>query len=208
MSRLPLFPLQLVLFPNVPLPLHIFEERYRAMIATCIDEGRPFGVVYHRGESIRHVGCTAIIERVLKRYDDGRMDILAVGHERFAIDELDESGLYLEADVHFLEDDVEGDSDDLHQRAVAELLKYAFYAEIQLDRDTLSALTGNQLSFLIAGIDLFGMDTKQELLEIERIEERLERATEELARVNNRLAAASQIKRSLGHDVDINSFLN
>lgn len=208
MNRLGLFPLQLVLFPSVPLPLHIFEERYRSLINRCIDEDRPFGVVYHRGESMRGVGCSAIIDKVIKRYDDGRLDILAIGHERFEIERVDESGLYLEADVHYLEDQLDGDSDELVDRAVAELMKYAFYAEISLDRKTLGALTANQLSYLIAGIDLFGMDTKQEMLEIEQIDARLERAVTELARVNDRLVSAARIQGVVGDDVDISSFMN
>lgn len=208
MNRLLLFPLHLVLFPNVPLPLHIFEERYRMLINRCIEEEQPFGVVYHRGESIKNIGCTAVIEKVIKRYDDGRMDILAVGQERFAIESLDKSGIYLEANVHYLGEDLAGEDESLSERAVSELLKYAFYAEIALDRAALSALTVNQLSFLIAGLDVFGMDTKQEILEIEQAEPRLSRSLEELVRVNERLVTAARIKGALDQEVDIDSLLN
>jgi Lon protease-like protein len=208
MSRIPLFPLDLVLFPNVPLPLHIFEERYRELINRCIEEEIPFGVVYHRGESIKEIGCSAIIERVIKRYDDGRMDILAVGGERFTIEKLDDTGLYLEAEVRYLEEPFESDAEEAVNLAIAELLKYAYYAEIELDRERLEALTGNQLSFLVAGIDLVGLDTKQELLETDDLEERLRLGVAELARANNRLAAAARVKKALGNEVDLNSFLN
>jgi Lon protease-like protein len=208
MNRLALFPLPLVLFPGVPLPLHIFEERYRLLINRCIDEQAPFGVVYHRGESMREVGCSAVVEQVVKRYDDGRLDLVAVGHDRFTIDRLDESGLYLEADVRYLDDRLEGSHDDLNRRAIAELLKYAFYAELSFDRTTLNALTANQLSFLIAGIDLFDMETKQELLEMEQIGTRLERAVEELGRINERLVSEARIKGVAGDEIDITSFLN
>jgi len=208
MSRLLLFPLHLVLFPNAPLPLHIFEERYRKLINRCLEEGRPFGVVYHRGESIKDVGCSAVIDRVIKRYDDGRMDILATGRERFVIEKLDDTGLYLEAEVRYLDEDPEGESDELVRRAVSELLKYAFYAEVSLDRKALEALTVNQLSFLIAGLDILGMDTKQDLLELERAVPRLERAIEELARVNDRLVTEARIKGALDDDVDIDTFRN
>ena len=99
---IPLFPLQLVLFPSVPLPLHIFEERYRTLVNRCLDEQTPFGVVYHQGESMKRVGCTALISDVLKRYEDGRMDILTVGGERFEIVSIDDTGLYLEATIRYL----------------------------------------------------------------------------------------------------------
>lgn len=208
MNRLGLFPLQLVLFPSVPLPLHIFEGRYRSLINRCIEDDEPFGVVYHRGESMRQIGCSAVVDRVIKRYDDGRLDILAVGHERFAIDRVDETGLYLEADVRYLDDHGDEEDGTLVQRAVSELLKYAYYAEVSLDRDTLGALTGNQLSFLIAGVDLLGLDTKQELLEIERSDKRLERSVVELERINEQLVARARIRGVLDDDVDLTSFLN
>lgn len=91
MYELPLFPLNTVLFPGVPIFLHIFEDRYKQMINLCINERRPFGVVLisqgveANGPAEPHaVGCTAEIVQV-QRLDDGRMDIVAVGQERFRI---------------------------------------------------------------------------------------------------------------------------
>ena len=208
MNRLSLFPLHLVLFPNVPLPLHIFEERYRALINRCIDEDLPFGVVYHRGESMKEVGCTAVVDRVIKRYDDGRLDILAIGRERFAIDTVHDSGDYLEADVHYLEEDTTGEDAQLMHQAVSELLKYAFYADVSLDRKALNALTANQLAFLIAGLDLFGMDTKQELLETEGSESRLTRSVSELEKVTGRLMTEARRRGALDEEIDVDTFLN
>ena len=86
---LALFPLNTVLFPGMPLPLHIFEERYKIMIGRCIDEDRPFGVVLIQSgtevgnPAVPHVvGTTALIAAV-KRLEDGRMNLIAVGQERF-----------------------------------------------------------------------------------------------------------------------------
>ena len=73
---LPIFPLQLVLLPEEVLPLHIFEERYKQMIGECLTEDKPFGIVLFDSQSIRSVGCTTRIAEIIKRYDDGRMDIL------------------------------------------------------------------------------------------------------------------------------------
>jgi Lon protease-like protein len=91
-SDMPLFPLNTVLFPGAPIHLHIFEPRYKSMISTCLDESRPFGVVLiRRGlEALgplaepHTVGCTARIANV-ERLDDGRMNIAAIGQERFRI---------------------------------------------------------------------------------------------------------------------------
>jgi ATP-dependent Lon protease len=89
--ELPLFPLPLVLFPNMMLPLHIFEERYKSLVNLCLEGGRRFGVVLAGEENERtgearmaRIGCTARIVRV-ERLPDGRMNIEVVGEERFRI---------------------------------------------------------------------------------------------------------------------------
>ena len=93
---LPLFPLDIVLFPKMVLPLHIFEERYKEMIGKCLRSKAPFGVLYtHEGTTAR-VGCLAGILKVLKKYDDGRMDLLAQGGDRFEILHFDTSASYLQ----------------------------------------------------------------------------------------------------------------
>jgi Lon protease-like protein len=90
-SDLPLFPLNTVLFPGVLLPLHIFEERYKLMIQDCLDEDRPFGVLLIRegkevgGSAMPHtVGTTALIASVT-RLEEGQMDVITIGHERFRL---------------------------------------------------------------------------------------------------------------------------
>jgi len=84
-SLLPIFPLELVLLPGVPLPLHIFEPRYKEMIAECLEQKKPFGVVRASSDGVAEIGCTAEIMSVTKKYDDGRMDILTRGVERFEV---------------------------------------------------------------------------------------------------------------------------
>ena len=96
MSRLlPLFPLDIVLFPKMVLPLHIFEERYKEMIGECLRSKAPFGVLYSHEGTTAKVGCLAGILKVLKKYDDGRMDLLAQGGDRFEILHFDTSASYL-----------------------------------------------------------------------------------------------------------------
>jgi Lon protease-like protein len=86
---IPLFPLGLVLLPHMELPLHIFEERYKTMINMCLEDGQTFGIVLFDGEVIQKIGCTAEIQSVVKRFDDGRMDILTRGDRRFVIKDMD-----------------------------------------------------------------------------------------------------------------------
>jgi Lon protease-like protein len=103
--KIPLFPLEVVLFPEAALPLHIFEDRYRELVNECLAEKIAFGVVCAQREGLAVVGCMAEIIRVLEKYPDGRLDILCQGSKRFEIENLDNSRSFLQAEVDFLEDD-------------------------------------------------------------------------------------------------------
>ena len=103
--KVPLFPLDVVLFPGTPLPLHIFEERYKEMIGECITDCSDFGVVRAQQEGLAVIGCMAKIVRVLHEYEDGRLDILCEGRDRFEIEMLDNSRDFLQAEVDFFNDD-------------------------------------------------------------------------------------------------------
>jgi len=104
-QRIPLFPLEVVLFPGSPLPLHIFEPRYKEMIGLCLEQNLEFGVVLYKGDQLAQIGCTAEILKVLQRYPDGRMDILTVGRRRFRLEELVDEKAYYEAQVSFCDDE-------------------------------------------------------------------------------------------------------
>ena len=79
---LPLFPLNVVLFPQSQLHLHIFEERYKTLISECITYDSAFGINLVHEHEVRTVGCTAMVREVVKRYDDGKLDIIVEGHRR------------------------------------------------------------------------------------------------------------------------------
>ncbi len=89
---LPLFPLGVVLFPGSSLPLHIFEERYRILIAESLHAGTLFGINMLNEGKVATIGCTANVTTVLKRHEDGRMDIVVAGKDRFALGSIDEKG--------------------------------------------------------------------------------------------------------------------
>ena len=211
MTRLPLFPLNAVLFPNIPLPLHIFEKRYRLLVARCFEEKLPFGVVYHRGEKMEQIGCSAQVDRVLKRYDDGRLDIVTVGRRRFSIESVDTSRPYLQALVHFLDESQEDEDTadtSLATAAIDAMLRYIYYAEKEIDRDALQELTVTELSFLIAGIDEMGLETKQHLLEVDSPVSRLEESVEALEQVTQQLVSLMSLRKATGNDVDMGSMKN
>jgi hypothetical protein len=110
-QKLPLFPLGLVLFPNAPLPLHIFEERYKLMISRCVEQNAPFGVVLLRegvaestDVSFHTVGTTAQISDGIK-LDDGRYLINTTGQRRFRIQYVAQREPYYVASVSFLSEE-------------------------------------------------------------------------------------------------------
>jgi ATP-dependent Lon protease len=107
-ARIPLFPLDIVLFPGQAVPLHIFEPRYRQMTRHCIDKQSPFGIVRADGADLAQTGCSSMIVKILKEYEDGRSDILAAGQNAFRLVRTHDEKPYLEADVEFLEEDFIG----------------------------------------------------------------------------------------------------
>jgi len=170
---LPIFPLELVLLPGVPLPLHIFEPRYKEMIAECLDQKKPFGVVRASSEGVADIGCTAEIMSVTKKYDDGRMDILARGVERFEVIEVNEDRSFLQAEISVVQDEDEDKDEDKDKDGpamlAAEMVTHAvrLHAEIAklagAEPSSPDEQAGN-LSFLLAGSLPLDLDFKQSLL--------------------------------------------
>jgi Lon protease-like protein len=121
---LPLFPLDLVLFPGMALPLHIFEPRYKEMIAECLQHDTPFGIVRAVEDGVAQIGCSAEVATVVKRYDDGRMDIVARGLQRFQLLQINQERSFLQAEVQLLKDESDADSQsrkkalDLHSSLI------------------------------------------------------------------------------------------
>jgi Lon protease-like protein len=160
-SLLPIFPLELVLLPGVPLPLHIFEPRYKEMIAECLENKKPFGVVRASSDGVADIGCTAEIMSVTKKYDDGRMDILTRGVERFEVIEVNDERSFLQAEIALVEDEPGKPATELITQAVrlhAEIAKLAGAEPTGPDEHS-----GN-LSFLLAGSLPLDLDFKQNLL--------------------------------------------
>jgi len=149
-SRLiPLFPLRVVVFPRTPLPLHIFEDRYKEMTGNAIRDQTDIGVVLAKEEGIVNAGCTVRIEKVLHTYPDGRMDLLTRGQDRFEILDLNQEKSYLQATVEFFDDDdIAATPADLRARSLA---NYGALRELTSVDDRAAAdLDDPQLSFQLA----------------------------------------------------------
>ena len=198
-ALLPLFPLEVVLLPRTPLPLHIFEERYKEMIGLCLEEPSEFGVVLARGNGVLRTGCAAAIGRVLNRHDDGRLDILAFGTDRFEIRSIDSRRSYFRAEVRYFDDDdlrpaskTAARQADLMRREYA-LLGGEEPGEVDLDDP--------QASFLLAHVSP-DLDFRQMLLQMRSEADRMERVAEHLASLVERRKtknAMGRVARLNGH---------
>lgn len=148
-SRLiPLFPLQLVVFPRTNLPLHIFEERYKEMTGKAMRENSEFGVVLAKEEGIVNAGCTVQVEKLMHTYPDGRMDIMTRGRNRFEIAELNEEQNYLQAEVEFFDDEDDNPiPPEMRQRA---LENFKALQEMGGAQEREANLDDPQLSFQLA----------------------------------------------------------
>lgn len=172
---LPIFPLPLVLFPEMPLPLHIFEPRYREMVQKCIEEEIEFGVVLADQGKFRFTGTSAKIENILKRFEDGRMDILCLGKRRFHIEELSDERCFLQAQVTFFDDDPEPPSalEELRKEAKALLDEYTCLTDQVLNSAFFDGLTPQTYSFFMAELNSYTLAQQQALLETKSTRQRL-----------------------------------
>lgn len=163
---LPLFPLEVVLYPGMPLPLHIFEPRYKQMIRWCLEQGEEFGVVLARKPEMARVGCTAGIVKVVKEFEDGRMNILTMGQRRFQVLQLFEDLPYLQGRVEMLEEDEEADAEAPRPVRLWKLFEEAYSLVGGRSAETPEPEGGRALSFHIAILLPMELEMKQRILEL------------------------------------------
>ena len=195
MALLPLFPLELVLLPGTPLPLHIFEPRYKEMICECISAEAPFGVVRAFEEGIAEVGCTAEIITVTKEYPDGRMDLICEGRKRFEVIEVNRDRSFLQAEVLIVPDDPEAAVQEERVKAVQLHLEILSMAGAVQD---LSAADQNQLSFYLAGSLPLDLDFKQKLLAMRSEAQRIQAVAAYLETILPQLKRAARARQTAG----------
>ncbi len=200
---IPLFPLSLVLLPAMPLPLHIFEERYKQMMSEVIQAETEFGVVLAKDEGTLNIGCTASVRRVMRRYEDGRLDLLAIGQRRFRIVEINDDKSYLQAEVEFFDDiDFSEVPEELKQRASVayrQLLKLEGVVESEADER--QRLEGGRLSFQMGHL-LDDTEKRQTVLALRSEVKRLEflvRAIPQYIVEQQRITLAKRVAPLNGH---------
>jgi Lon protease-like protein len=175
-QELGLFPLPIVLVPTERIPLHIFEPRYRELIQECVENETEFGLVLSTGDGAVHeIGTRAAVAQVIEVLDDGRMNIVVEGRERFRLLELTRGRSFTTAIVEAVDDLDEPPADDEVERVLERFAELAEVAESEVDVPDASSPS---LDFEIAARVDFGVDAKQELLAMTSPRARVKRLIE------------------------------
>lgn len=194
-ALLPLFPLDVVLLPGTPLPLHIFEPRYKEMIGECRAGSAPFGVVRALDEGLAEVGCTAEIVTVTKEYPDGRLDLIAEGRKPFEVLELNRDRSFLRAEVLLLPDEPGAPAAEDKARAIQAHREILSLAGAVQD---LSPADPGLLSFYLAGSLPLDLDFKQKLLGTHSESERVRAVADYLESILPNLRRAARAREKAG----------
>ena len=183
-SDFPLFPLGLVALPGELIPLHIFEERYKAMMADCQESGSEFGIVWMADDELHEIGCAMLIEQVLEELEDGRLNILTRGTRPFRVVERQGHLPYPAGIVEFVEDRDEEPDVGLTEGARA---AYADLVRRATDRDPTADELAAMNSYDMAATVDFGVDAKQGLLDLRSENARLKLVTRLFRAASKRL---------------------
>jgi Lon protease-like protein len=195
-ALLPLFPLDLVLLPGAPLPLHIFEPRYKEMINECLEHKRSFGIVRTKEEGFVNVGCTAEIINVLKTYADGRMNILTEGQKRFEVLQVNQERSFLQAEVFYLVDEDESDVPLAAEQEKAVRLHSEIMQLAGAQPEKTEITDG--LAYRLAGSLPFDPDFQQALLEMNSEADRIRAVISFFERILPMLQRNAMAKRRAG----------
>ena len=163
MSEIGLFPLGMVLLPTELVPLHIFEPRYRELIGECLDEEREFGLILaDEDDGLREIGTRAAVTEVLERFDDGRLNVVVEGRERFRVLNLTSGRAFQTAEVEPVEDTEHLPASDDVERSLALFAKLVDLTGTEIEPPDPAT---PQLSYAVAARFEFVPALKQELLE-------------------------------------------
>ncbi|MFZ0639892.1 MAG: LON peptidase substrate-binding domain-containing protein [Candidatus Acidiferrales bacterium] len=202
-KRIPLFPLDVVLFPGCSLPLHIFESRFKLMIRRCLNMKLQFGVILAQKQGMATIGCTAAIVSLVKQYPDGKMDILTRGEMPFQVKEVFDDKPYFEAAIDCFEESPE--SYPSASKELTEIYEQCHWLLFNRAPDTPRAKVRFSTAYAMASSLPLPLEQKQLLLEnrneVERQEQLLEQLKEwlpQLVYLNERRQRA----RGNGHSLN------
>ena len=186
MPELGLFPLGIVLLPTEQIPLHIFEDRYQELIGECLEHEREFGLVYADEDGLREIGTRAAVTEVLDRFEDGRLNIVVKGRDRFRLLELTTGRLFQTGVVELVDEEPDPPDPDDAARALELFRRLVELTGADVEPPPQDAA---QLSFELAGRFEFAPELKQRLLQLMSERERVKLLAELL------VAAATAVER-------------
>lgn len=189
MEEIGLFPLGIVLLPTERIPLHIFEPRYQELVGECLEDDADFGLVYADEDGVREIGTRARVTEVIDRLEDGRLNVLVEGRERFRVERLTRGRSFLTAEVEPVEDE-DGGPGEAAVRAVGSFRALAALAGAEPEEPDESS---PHLSFELAAQVELAPEAKQRLLELRSEPERLELVAELLDLVRTTLIATREL---------------
>ena len=194
-----LFPLGMVLLPTEQVPLHIFEPRYRELIGECLDNEEPFGLVYADDDGLRRTGTLASVVEVVDRFDDGRLNIVVEGGDRFHLLELTEGRSFHTGTIEPVTDTDDPPPPEDVERGIGLFTRLVELtgAEVEVPGQELE-----QPSFALASRFELAPELKLELLEETSERLRLKRLCEILetvARAVERQRATAELAAKNGH---------
>ncbi len=191
MQEIGLFPLQLVLLPTERVPLHIFEPRYKELIGECLADDTEFGLLFEDEEGRREIGTLAKVIEVLQVFDDGRMNVVVEGGDRFQLVEETDGREFMTGEVETVDDESDGDAGDEEvERALGVFRRLVVVAEAEIEEPEPS----ETLSFELASRVDFGHELKQELLELRSERRRLLRLAEILEGAVEAMALEREVR--------------
>jgi ATP-dependent Lon protease len=199
MEEIGLFPLGLVLLPSEQVPLHIFEPRYRELIAECLDADEPFGLVFADDDGLRRVGTLASVVEVTERFDDGRLNVVVEGGDRFRLMELTRGRSFHTGTVETLGDRVDPPTEEELERAASVFRRLVELTGADVEPPD---VTADQPSFALAARFELAPELKLELIEETSERVRLTRLCEILeaaAAAVERQRAIAELAQANGH---------
>ncbi len=207
---IPLFPLPLVVFPDEPLPLHIFEERYKDLIRYCLGEEndlagtRPFGISLTENQSIRPIGCEVKVDRILKRFPDGKLDIVVVGMRRYEMVSTRTEKSYPEIEVRYFSDTTGKTNTQKRERAIAMHVRLVELAKGRPPQ--MNYPDGLHTSYLLAHQAGLDVPQRQNLLEMRSEESRLDYLIQYYERIIPTLSERTEVKERIKANGYVRSF--
>lgn len=202
MDNIGLFPLGIVLFPESEYPIHVFEEKYKKLIHSSLKNNTPFGINQISTSKFYEVGCTALVSKVIHRYEDGKLDVLVRGVNRYIVKRIDEKEDSLwTAEIEYLDDFPELIDIYLLSKSVDLYNKIADTIHtVKIPKLDASQLKTPRPSFLIAQKAGLSSEEKQDLLEVRSENKRLHYLYNHLKSIMPLLEEAEYVSKIIKND--------